>query len=221
MMVATQSVGFVSCGSDDDDEQVENPEDNLPDSSKSFVGYWRNSQANLVSSCDFAFFADGTCDRYKSYDGYLVDEGYWTFNDLSKVLATTVGEWQWEVTLSNSETWAGISLGSAKTQTFIRDDSRYALAYLYSTKWICDSLAISFGGANMGQESISFVGDEFHTSSNLRMWISDASVSNSTITANYAIKESYYTKVSHLLESPLNTGISKRDIVRNALCMGI
>lgn len=204
MMVSMLSIGFISCGGDDDEapggnEQVESPEDNLPESSKGFVGYWRNSQDNLVTSNDFVFFGDGSCDRYNTYNGRFLDGGYWTFNDITKILATTVGEWQWEVTLSNSETWAGLSLGSAKTQTFKRDDSRYALAYLRNTVWEYDTLTtMTLDYCDMHDISISFNSDDYESLKKMYkyplsryMYITDASISKSNIIAKYTIRDSY------------------------------
>lgn len=201
LMVAFLSLGLYSCSNDDEEKSGGNsPEDNLPEASKSFVGYWRNSQENLVSSCDFVFFGDGSCSRYASESGGHMDKGYWTFNDITKILATTVGEWQWEVTLSNSETWAGISLGSAKTQTFKRDDTRYALACLENTTWECDTLAMTFGYGNMKYISIPFSCDDYtslmelyprSSGSSRALYITDASVSNSNIIANYTVEDRY------------------------------
>lgn len=191
VVVIFASVCVVSCGDDDNGtpskgEEVESPEDNLPEASKSFIGYWRNSQSNLVSSCDFVFFPNGICRRYSSFRENFIDDGYWTFNESTNILATTVGEWQWEVTLSNSEAWAGVSLGSGASQTFSRDNIRYVLACIRNTEWECDTLTTTFYNLD---GSLGIASDEHSGFSALSGYygtklesLSEISIVNSTIT---------------------------------------
>jgi hypothetical protein len=54
-------------------------------------------------------------------------DGYWTYDNSTKILATTTNNWQWQVTLSNSDAWAGVSLGSGSTQTFKKEEGKMAL----------------------------------------------------------------------------------------------
>lgn len=178
VLVVLASVSFISCGSDDDDnvtppqgadgttppkggEEVESPEDNLPDVARSFIGYWRNTQS-LVSNRDFVFYADGTCDNYWTYGGGYEKSGYWTFNEETNILATTIDTWQWNVTLSNSEAWAGILYGSEKSQSYNRDDAAFVFACLNNTEWECDTLSLRF--LSRKYHAIEFIGDDFPNS---------------------------------------------------------
>lgn len=128
LMASFVSVNLVSCGDDDENrpQKVENPEDNLPESSRKFIGYWVCSS----DAVDFIFYPNGTCKSY--YYGFEKSAGYWTFNAGTNILSTTIGSWQWEVTLSNDESWAGISLGTGKALSYKKDDIAYVLYYIQS-----------------------------------------------------------------------------------------
>lgn len=206
VIVTLVCVCFVSCGSDDDNvlskdgDEVHSPEDNLPDAARTFVGYWRNSLDNLTTSSDFVFYADGICERYSSDGGTYQGQGYWTFNENTNILATTTANWQWTVTLSNSEAWAGVSLGSSKTQTFYRDDDLFVMACLAYSNWECDTLVMSFG--NLIFEPL-FECSEYKSLMDLypsahikdrkrKIYLSDTSVTTSTLIATYKVEDSYY-----------------------------
>lgn len=129
---------FTSCSSSDDGaedtKEPERPEDNLPAGAKAFVGFWSN-QTDIGSY--FIFFGDGACWMLKRESHYKIwDAGYWTYDNATKILATTMGNWQWQVTLSNDVNWAGISLSGNKVQTYkkITDKSKYLRALLESSK---------------------------------------------------------------------------------------
>lgn len=133
LLIVPLSCCMLSCSSDNDEETqnppteiVETPEDNLPEEAKTFLGYWIN-QGNKGG--DFIFWSDGTCwmfplESYSSHQTSYHQEGYWTYDTATKILATTTGQWQWQVTLSNSEAWTGFSLGNSKTTyTFKKGDN--------------------------------------------------------------------------------------------------
>lgn len=87
------------------------------------------------------FFEDGICWMTplssSSSNKYSHISGYWTYDNLTKILATTTNEWQWQVTLSNSEAWAGVSLGSSTVQTFERekDSLDFFKMILWKSSW--------------------------------------------------------------------------------------
>lgn len=133
LLIVPLSCCMLSCSSDNDEETqkpqteiVETPEDNLPEEAKAFLGYWIN-QGNKGG--DFIFWSDGTCwmfplESYSNHQTSYHQEGYWTYDTATKILATTTGQWQWQVTLSNSEAWTGFSLGNSKTTyTFKKADN--------------------------------------------------------------------------------------------------
>lgn len=149
---------FTSCSSSDDGaedtKEPERPEDNLPAGAKAFVGFWDNQ---TYSGSDFIFFGDGACWMLWKRDNgrYEKSGGSWTYDDATKILATTTGNWQWQVTLSNDENWAGISLSGNKVQTYkkITDKSRYFRVLLESSKWAespDSTLSIGYYGKYFG-----------------------------------------------------------------------
>lgn len=154
-MVAMLSFGFVSCSSDDEEveNRVENPEDNLPEKAKAFIGYWKNIDTNDRSLYCFLFLPNGKCKRI-DYWGNLTDTGYWTFDEKTNILATTNGDfrshpWQWQITLSNNEAWVGILLGDNKSDAYRKGyDWEFAKGYLMGTTWACGDTA--FVNVNRG-----------------------------------------------------------------------
>lgn len=148
MMMAISSV---SCGGDDDDDDVlssdeeevvsTSPEDNLADEAKAFVGYWENQR---TKGYDWLFLGDGVCkaNLYSESPGESGTVGYWAYDTDTGILATTIGGWQWYVTLSNSETWTGISVESESTFTFENysysetdGNKSYFLEFVCGTTW--------------------------------------------------------------------------------------
>lgn len=89
-------INFASCSSEEDSSNLqESPEDNLPEEAKTFLGYWKN-QGNKGG--DFIFFEDGTCWMMpftnSSSHNYSHNDGYWTYDPSTKILATTTNQWQ-------------------------------------------------------------------------------------------------------------------------------
>jgi hypothetical protein len=111
-----------SCSGDDevDENSIEN---NLSDDAKIFVGYWENMGNK---GYNYFFFEDGySWSQVREGKGHY-DSGYWAFDPSTKLLSTTTsGNWQWQVTLSNSEAWTGVSIGTSTPQTFKKVDTKY------------------------------------------------------------------------------------------------
>ena len=113
---------FAACGGNDDDDVLSSdnevvstsPEDNLADEAKVFVGYWQNQ---MTKGYDFLFLGDGVCKAhlYSKDPGEAGTVGYWAYNTDTGILATTISNWQWTITLSNSEAWTGISVETEST----------------------------------------------------------------------------------------------------------
>lgn len=121
LLVLSFTMSALQACSDDNDDNivVEKPADNLPESSKQFIGLWRNNISQSWAS-DFLFWEDGTC-RQITYSGHRND-GYWTYNEETGILATTTGGWQWQITIVTPESWSGISLGSNQRAMTLEKD---------------------------------------------------------------------------------------------------
>jgi len=200
-LIAIVSIFIVSCGgSNDSPESVSptTPEDNLPDSSKKFVGYWHNS-STLLSSCDFAFYPNGKCSRFSTSEENHQDDGYWTFNEKTNILSTTTGGWQWEITLSNTDSWAGVTLGSSnKAQSYTRDNLRFVRASINNTSWKYNDLSMRFG-SNFYCDEYPPLEELYKPSApqnkilNLSRYIalSNPQIYDDYMTAEYEVKDSY------------------------------
>lgn len=115
-------------GNTSDDDPVSPPsddiEDNLPTEAKLFVGYWGNSGGSREYCPALYLSKDGICFAiYEKMDNKWnwdytwythVDQGYWTYDSPTKIFATSIG-WQFNVTLSNEQAWAGIYEKGSKT----------------------------------------------------------------------------------------------------------
>lgn len=121
-IVSALCFNLVSCGGDDDGKPneendtskgSESPKDNIPEASKTFVGLWENISHR---GSYYIFLEDGICHYIAPFDW---EEGYWTFNSETSVLATTmkIGG-QWQVTISNNDSWAGINGNSGKNTSY-------------------------------------------------------------------------------------------------------
>lgn len=132
---------IVACSSDSNDD-IQTPENNLPEASKAFVGYWEDN-SSTIKAVDFLFYADGTGKMWNDYNSVLT-EGYWTFNETTSILATTMNSWQFEVTLSNADAWAGISLGSATSKNYSRGSNFEAIKLILKySSWKADSQTLN------------------------------------------------------------------------------
>lgn len=127
-----------SCGGDDDrkpeEEKTTNggsetPEENLPEESKKFIGYWVNS----AKTTDYYFFRE---------DGYFchipVDvcrRGKWTYKQPE--LTTSRENCQWNIISSDKNSWRGIRYNTNVTETFHRATNFEYQRYLGAfEKWI-------------------------------------------------------------------------------------
>ena len=133
---------FSACGGDDDSEDIlssdddevvsTSPEDNLADEAKAFVGYWENQ---FEKGYDFLFLGDGVCKAhsYSKSPGEAGTVGYWSYDTETGILATTISNWQWYITLSNSEAWTGISVNTESTCKY----EKYTSDYYYFKEFVC------------------------------------------------------------------------------------
>ncbi len=138
------SLNFIACSSDEDKDnpqidRPQTPEDNLPEEAKSFVGYWLNQGDKGV---DCLFFKDGMCwtmylERY-GFHTYSHRDSYWTYDASTKILATSVSDYQWQVTLSNTDAWSGLLLGSNQPQSFTKEKNKlkYMECILMNSSWV-------------------------------------------------------------------------------------
>lgn len=83
---------------------------------KKFIGTWYSDAA---SGGTWTFNSDGTCEHEynNSYDGT------WSYSADSKILSTTIGNWNWEIYAVSSQSWTGRHLaGKGSTFTYERVD---------------------------------------------------------------------------------------------------
>ncbi len=156
VLLCVVGLSIIACGGGDDtsvappvtppDTPITTPKDDvLSEAAKQFVGYWRNSVSSR-NDYDFVFYPSGKCSRYSSDQENFCDEGYWSLNEEINYLATTLGGWQWQITLSKPDSWAGVSLGSSgRAQSYSRDDLRYVKASLSNCTWKCNDLTMKIG----------------------------------------------------------------------------
>lgn len=98
----------VSCSKD---KEPDDPSGNLPaELANNFVGAWESS----TGSQTFVFFNDG----YAKLNGKYF--GKWTYNKDTNILATTVNNFQFQITLTSNDEWAAIGISSNKTYSFKR-----------------------------------------------------------------------------------------------------
>lgn len=104
-------LGLSSCSKDDDGKS----EGDLSEASKAFVGLWTAANESYDK---YVFLEDGVCQYMKSHFNeipyrYTWTKGYWTYNDKTTILATTIEQTgQWQVSLSNENSWAGTNANS-------------------------------------------------------------------------------------------------------------
>ena len=121
MMVAILCVGFVSCGSDDEEEASSGKDNNT------LVGGWMDSDLYMV------LLTDGKMFYYKTNE--LVNEGNWNYNEQTGILATDVDKYQWSINLITENSWAGIRLWNQKTTTAQRNIVATAGILLAGRTW--------------------------------------------------------------------------------------
>lgn len=132
---AAVSLGLASCG--DDKDEPKKPEENLPEATKKFVGYWSNiSWSDYPNNTDFIFFNDGKCWKIggPKSSGSL-ERAYWTFDANTNMLATTTASaFQILVTISTNDAWGGISPNSTNTVTYKKDGMTQLQYLLYNSQ---------------------------------------------------------------------------------------
>jgi hypothetical protein len=129
-----------SCSSDEPDSgdnQTDVPEDNLSDAARNFVGFWEVTENGKTSFSDLELFADGYCSS-----GYNV--GYWALDETSNILSITLDSGtQWQITLSNSDSWVGLNLNNNRTCTAKRHSLLSDFDNHVDGKWLSDSTEIT------------------------------------------------------------------------------
>ncbi len=155
-MLILVSLNYTACSPDNSEDEpapsipIVTPEDNLPEASKAFVGYWESYNYFY----NFLFFGDGVCWKFTTNSGHGIEErqkGYWSFSPVTSILATTTNDKQWTITLSNDQAWTGISINTKKTDTFSHPtELEYIRAILYRSKWIDENDEyMSFGSSEL------------------------------------------------------------------------
>lgn len=145
------SFSFFAC-SNDDSEDSKNPNTDkgplsqLSEEAKKFVGCWNEG---------WIFYPDETCCRI-DYSGYEVyrEMGEWKYNDATKILVTTINNYQYTITLITDQAWSGISLGGNGVVSYHKYDAGYAGELLSKKRW-------------KGKSNISITGDTYYTGDRL------------------------------------------------------
>ena len=139
VVVIILSAGFASCGDDDDDDS----NSYSSSSSKSLIGFWLGPVSKYQN--DYFFFYDNGAMLYGNYStlqtSFVDTEAKWKYDEETKLLSTTAGSFQWEVTLVDSLNWAGISLwGNKDPYTYKRADAKTtAMKILKGCNWVDSS----------------------------------------------------------------------------------
>lgn len=155
-ILLTSAFLFQSCGND----EPADPSKNLPSENDSeFVGGWQGTMGK------FLFFNDGNA----KLGGDIF--GKWTFDNETKILATTLDGWQFVVTLTSEDQWAAIAASGTGTYTFNSlDQVEYAYALMHGATYeaedgesgVCGSLVHErvgrYGSADNGTDALQFDG---------------------------------------------------------------
>lgn len=101
-----------SCSKDDTDDPIETGTQNAE--AKKFIGTW---SSNATSGGTWTFNEDGTC-KFSYNSTYT---GEWSYAPDSKVLTTTILNWNWEIYAISNTSWTGKHLaGKGTTFTYSR-----------------------------------------------------------------------------------------------------
>ena len=106
-------VSLSACGGDEPEGENGNEngggtdsEFNLSENEKKFVGSWYVSVN--ANSHTFTFFPNRRVIRDSS------KSGMWEYDETSKILATSVDMWQFQLTMLMDETWTGITINTGR-----------------------------------------------------------------------------------------------------------
>lgn len=155
---------FAACGGDDDSEDEESTKNNLSTAANKFIGYWHITGTGPMQYIDgVAFFPDGKCFATKPTvsDWSITEEdtepSSWTYNDKTGVLATSiimeyryrgvveVVSFQWQITLSDDNNWAGVTLGDGYACSAQRGTKGlYTEAAVFTYTWVSEKDGTSF-----------------------------------------------------------------------------
>ena len=153
-----------SNGANDNPDNTEQP-DNTPNegnnnnnssstisnAAKQFVGYWTDNNTisdKTVIIYDFLFAPDGTCqygefintNNGSGYYKFYPTNRYWTYNEQTNLLATTMNSFQWDVTIVTPNEWAGIlKLSEPKATSFVRMPTYKTAKFALGGKWATKS----------------------------------------------------------------------------------
>ena len=139
-----------------------------------FVGTWDMQGGNDTYHC--IFYPDGVCKVMridKKYGWEL--EGVWTYNPQTMMLATTVEDYSWMVTVVGEDAWAGIRQRSKQdSQSFTRIEVQPEALFTLAGTWACgeDILEIGYGSWGVGEREVDIVGRSYR----------DYGITDSTVT---------------------------------------
>ncbi len=126
-------ISLFACSKDDSEDskasgiEDKGPLSHLSEEARKFVGCWDEG---------WIFYPDGTCCRI-DYDGYVVNRktGEWKYDDVTKLLATTIENYQYTITLVTDNAWSGVSLGGNGAVSYHKYDAGYACELLSKKQW--------------------------------------------------------------------------------------
>lgn len=110
--LAVMALTVQSCGSDEP-ESGKNPPSAGGEDVSTFVGGWSGAIGTFI------FFNDGNA-KLASTSSNVASFGKWTFGNETNILATTINNWQFFVTLSDSDSWAALSPSGSNSYSFER-----------------------------------------------------------------------------------------------------
>ena len=152
-VMAVMSVGFASCGGDDDDEIINGGSitiiEPVQERLKAFVGFWEikaNDHYHEVTypNYDILFFQDSKCvitRRNHSDNNELLS---WDYDESNKYLSLAgEAKGQWQITSIGDDAWTGLALwyqgnnGYSAKKKSIYNVVKY---HFDNAEWMCDSV---------------------------------------------------------------------------------
>lgn len=177
------TVTLASCSDDQDNNEIKNDTENsgngnadeLTEEGKKFVGLWGVSLG--TNGHTFLFLPNGkACRDNKTF-------GLWSYDETSKVLATTIDMWQFQITAVFENNWVGYTINTGRGANASRgSDGDFLEYYLNMLSWNSTDSLMQYRDpfdANTNYYSISTIS------------YSDVVIDGSTITANFSYSYSW------------------------------
>ena len=172
---------FTACTGDDDDEDRSVNRVTL---SSPFAGYWK---IKLDQGTTNLFFYD---DGKLLYNG---NEYVWKYDKSTGVMSTTVNDYQWEVTLTDSMAWTGIALWGDKSSVtnYRAAAEETAELILTSRDWVCNDTTWRFAYDGGNHFTLKYKSGDTENNIYTRDGFTISSVKESLVNGRINLKSDY------------------------------